>query len=199
MKKDLIKLSKYLNDNNLVSEANHLDFIMKKYSFDLGDMYTALPEYLTKATKEVRDAIISPFKIMLDELSTLCLSISAASNEGKSILQEVEDFIESLNKLISFALSADEFLKKYNIIQIGAEEDLKEARERVRLLTIKMSEEDPETGEWSYNFDSVNSELCEKIRQSADLLLSITDLEAWAETSRGIIKSLIKDLESIIK
>lgn len=196
MEKDLVSLSKYLKQNGIVSEAIYLDSIIKKYSYDMEDLYS-LPKTLVEGAKSIRDSIISPFNIMLDELSSLCLSLSAASNEKTSLIKEIRIFVKKIEDLINFAIQGVDLLEKYKILEQGASQDYKDARDRIRLLKEKMSVLDPMTGEMSYHYKETASNLCETARIAIDGLLSTTDPKAWYKGTKTFFDSALKDLESI--
>jgi predicted DNA-binding protein len=196
MKKELVSLSKYLKQNGIVSEAIYLDSIIKKHSYDMEDLYS-LPTTLVEGVKSIRDSIISPFNIMLDELSSLCLSLSAASNEKTSLIKEIRIFVKKIEDLINFAIQGADLLEKYKILEQGASQDYKDARDRIRLLREEMSVLDPMTGEMSYNYNETASNLCETARIAVDGLLSTTDPKAWYEGTKNFFDSVLKDLESI--
>ena len=71
------------------------------YIETLNDLYSIVPKGIYESVKWARDTIISPFKIMLDELSILCLSMSAALHERNSLSREFRVFIQAFEDLIA--------------------------------------------------------------------------------------------------
>ena len=199
MDKDLVSLYKYLKDNDIVLEANHLNLVIKKYSLDANDLYSVLPNALLDATKYLRDIVASPLNIMLDELSALCLSLSAAYNEKTGITREFEKFITKLENLITSAIEGVGFLEKYKILEQGASEDYRIARQRVRALKEQMSVLDTMTGEMSYNYKERASDFCENVRRAADIALAQTDPEEWYKYNKKLFNLIIEEVEFIFR